>query len=42
MEGQRDELTAAIAELKERLAEGERLLVERRGAAAPATIRELT
>jgi DNA-binding transcriptional MerR regulator len=42
MEGQRDELTAAIAELKERLAEGERLLAERRGAAAPATVRELT
>jgi DNA-binding transcriptional MerR regulator len=42
MEGQRDELDTAIADLKERLADGERLLAERRGTAAPATVRELT
>jgi DNA-binding transcriptional MerR regulator len=42
MEVQRDELTRAIVELKERLAEGERMLAERRREGAAATERELT
>ena len=42
MEVRRDELTRAIVELKERLAEGERMLAERRREGAAATERELT